>query len=143
VPPPPTEFLDRIATTLGGLPGVFSTPQWGGRAYKVAIGSKPKLLAHVMPAKDGAGVTVEFKLPKDRARDAIEQYAWLNPHGFRTLAPAGWVEAKVSRKRQLGPLRKLLEESRSLLPAHEPEPEPEPSRGPRGHDAVADRKSVV
>ena len=50
-----TMLLAEVAKVLNALPGVFSTPQWGGRAYKLPRGGnsgKPKLLAHVTPVDD-------------------------------------------------------------------------------------------
>ena len=66
-------------------------------------------------ARDAIGV--QFKLTKDRAGQAIDDYDWIKPHSFRTLAPAGWVSARVTGKRQLNVLAKLLAESRALYPA--------------------------
>jgi predicted DNA-binding protein (MmcQ/YjbR family) len=111
-----TTLLAEVAKVLNGLPGVFSTPQWGGRAYKVPAGSsgKPKLLAHVTPVEDEGGVTVSFKLPPAAAADQTERHNWIAPHSFRTLAPSGWVTAHVRTRRQLATLRKLLVESHAL-----------------------------
>lgn len=116
-------ILDELSGQLNALPGVFSTPQWGGRAYKVpgptGNAKRPKLVAFVAlnDARDAVGV--QFKLTKDRAERAIDDHDWLKPHSFRTLAPAGWVSARVTGKRQLSVLGKLLAESRALYPAAE------------------------
>jgi hypothetical protein len=82
-------LLAELAVLLNGLPGVFSTPQWGGRAYKVPRGGsgKPKLLAHVTPADGDDGVTVSFKLQPPEAATQVERHVWIAPHSFRTLAP--------------------------------------------------------
>jgi predicted DNA-binding protein (MmcQ/YjbR family) len=109
-------LLAELAELLSGLPGVFSTPQWGGRAYKVPRrgSGKPKLLAHVTPVEDEDAVTVSFKLPPPEAADNVERHDWIAPHSFRTLAPSGWLTARVRTKKQLTTLRKLLKESHAL-----------------------------
>ena len=109
-------LLAELAELLNGLPGVFSTPQWGGRAYKVPRrgAGKPKLLAHVTPADGEDGATVSFKLPPPEAATQVERHDWIAPHSFRTLAPSGWVTAHVRTKRQLATLGKLLRESHAL-----------------------------
>ncbi len=116
----------RVSSILNGLGGVFSTPQWGGRAYKLpgpgGSRSKPKLLAHVTTSREGDAVTASFKLEKARAVEVVERYRWIEPHSFRTLAPAGWVTARVTTRRQVTTLAKLLPESRALYGAAEPEP---------------------
>ena len=120
-----TRLLEELAAILNGLPAVFSTPQWGGRAYKVRKGSagKFKLLAHV--TVNGRSVHIGFKLPPQRARDVVEQYDWIEPSSFRTLAPSGWVSAGFTTKRQLAVLRKLLAESHEL---HGVKPDEKPAR---------------
>jgi predicted DNA-binding protein (MmcQ/YjbR family) len=109
-------LLAELSELLNGLPGVFSTPQWGGRAYKVPRrgSGKPKLLAHVTPVEGEDAVTVSFKLPPPEAADQVERHAWIAPHSFRTLAPSGWLTARVHTKRHLATLRKLLRESHAL-----------------------------
>jgi predicted DNA-binding protein (MmcQ/YjbR family) len=109
-------LLADLAAVLNGLPAVFSTPQWGGRAYKVRRGAsgKPKLLAFVAPDETADGVTVSFKLKPPEAQEQTERYDWIAPHSFRTLAPSGWLTARVRTKRQLAVLRKLLEASHDL-----------------------------
>jgi hypothetical protein len=72
------------------------------------------LLAHVTPVDGEDGVTVSFKLPPPEAATQVERYDWIAPHSFRTLAPSGWVTARVRTKRQLATLRKLLHESHGL-----------------------------
>lgn len=121
VTPRTTRLLEELAGILNGLPAVFSTPQWGGRAYKVRTGAggKFKLLAHV--TVDGTSVHIGFKLPPQRARDAVERYGWIAPSAFRTLAPSGWVSAEVTTRRQLAVLGRLLGESHRLYGAHVPE----------------------
>ena len=118
-------ILEDLAVALSGLSGVFSTPQWGGRAYKLPGPNgnlkKPKLLAHVGITKDQSSIYVAFKLSQQLAVEVVEKYDWIEPHSFRTLAPAGWVTASVTTKRQVAILRKLLAESRLLYPAIEVE----------------------
>jgi hypothetical protein len=119
-------LLEKIAGELSGLPDVFSTVQWGGRAYKLpgVSGStkKPKLLAHVCLDKSGEAVWVDFKLARERAGQAVAEFSWIKPHSFRTLAPAGWISARVSTRSQCRKLVPLLIESRSLHPAIKPPP---------------------
>lgn len=110
-----------ISRTLNALPGVFSTVQWGGRAYKLpgpgGNMKKPRLLAHVWLTKSGDAVGVDFKLEKSRADAVVEQYIWIERHSFRTLAPSGWVTARISANSQCKVVEQLLRESRSLYPA--------------------------
>lgn len=136
-------ILSEISARLGALPGVFSTPQWGGRAYKVpAAGGtkrKPKLLAFVGTDPSGDAVLVSFKLPPSRARAVVRAHDWIRPHAFRTLAPAGWVSAQVTGVRQVRSLTPLLEESRSLLPEVTDEAVAERSSAASRSDATARR----
>jgi hypothetical protein len=115
-----SRLLGEVNTILAALPGVFSSAQWGGRAYKLpgpnGTRSRPKLLAFVSPSQDGRAVGVSFKLPPPRAADIIERHDWVAPHSFRTMAPSGWVSAAISTKRHLKPLARLLAESRMLYP---------------------------
>ncbi len=109
-------ILRDLSCRLNSLPGVFSTPQWGGRAYKVpgpnGNPKKPKLVAFVAMNKARDAIGVQFKLTRPRAEQVIDDHDWIRPHSFRTLAPAGWVSAKVTGKRQVSVLAKLLAESR-------------------------------
>ncbi len=120
------DLLASVSSILNELGGVFSAPQWGGRAYKLpgrgGSRSKPKLLAFVGTSREADAVTVMFKLEKARAAEVVERYRWIEPHSFRTLAPAGWVTARVTTRRQVTTLAKLLPESRALYGAAEPEP---------------------
>jgi hypothetical protein len=124
VPTRPDQILDTLAAFLNGLDGVFSTPQWGGRAYKVAKpgaagrrgGSEPKgkIVAFLALDGDGKAVQVSFKIPPADAQDACERYDWIGPHSFRTLAPSGWLTATVGSKRQVGILARFLEQSHAM-----------------------------
>jgi hypothetical protein len=124
VPTQPDQILDTLAAVLNGMDGVFSTPQWGGRAYKVAPPgaastrgrSDPKGKIVAFMALDGVGksVQVSFKIPPADAQDACERFKWIQPHSFGTLAPSGWVTATVGSKRQVGTLTRLLEQSYAL-----------------------------
>ena len=124
MPTRPDQILDTLAAVLNGMDGVFSTPQWGGRAYKVArpgvagtrAKSEPKGKIVAFMALDGSGkaVQVSFKIPPDDARSACERYDWIQPHSFRTLAPSGWLTATVVSKRHVGALTRLLVQSHAL-----------------------------
>ncbi|MEE8460127.1 MAG: hypothetical protein V3S08_09635 [Phycisphaerales bacterium] len=124
MPTRPDQILDTLAAVLNGMDGVFSTPQWGGRAYKVARPgaartqgkSEPKGKIVAFMALDGSGkaVQVSFKIPPDDARSACERYDWIQPHSFRTLAPSGWLTATVASKRHVGALTRLLVQSHAL-----------------------------
>jgi len=108
------------------LPGVFSTPQWGGRAYKLpGPGSRgmkrPLLLSHVCVTRDGHAVSIDFKLPKKRADAVIRKHDWIERHSFRTLAPSGWVSATVRTKAQVKAITALLCESREQYPIEDAE----------------------
>jgi hypothetical protein len=106
------------------MDGVFSTPQWGGRAYKVArpdaagtrgrSDPKGKIVAFMALDEAGKAVQVSFKIPPADAQDACERFDWIQPHSFRTLAPSGWVTATVGFKRQVGTLSRLLAKSYAL-----------------------------
>ncbi len=113
-----TDLREQLSAILNALPGVFSTPQWGGRAYKMRAKagsrSKPKLLAFVSLPDSQDAVQVSFKLAPDRAAAMVQRHQWIAPHPFRTLAPAGWITARVSTQRRLTTLAKLLKESCSL-----------------------------
>jgi hypothetical protein len=121
--PKSKRLLEAVANALGALPGVYSTPQWGGRAYKLPgprnDRRKPRLLAHVCVTRDATAVSVEFKLPKDRAVKAARSLGWISPHPYATLAQSGWVSAHVTSARQMVRLRSLLAESRALHPPTE------------------------
>ncbi len=118
----PDAILDTLAGVLNAMPGVFSTPQWGGRAYKVAKPDAPrvkgepkgKILAFLAPDRTGKATLVSFKLPPADAERACEQYDWVEPHSFRTLAPSGWVTATVTTKRQVGTLARFLKQSHAM-----------------------------
>jgi hypothetical protein len=131
-------LLEEIGKALGALPGVFSTVQWGGRAYKLpgpgGNRNKPKLLAHVWMTKAGDAVGVDFKLAKERAVEVVDQHDWIRPHSFRTLAPSGWVSAKIRTAKQAASLKRLLGESRSLY-GKTAEPDPVPARDDPGAGA--------
>lgn len=131
-----SNLLNEISEAAAALPGVFSAAQWGGRAFKLpgpgGDRRKPKLVAFVSVAKDRTAVSVSFKLKPERAAGAVSRFSWVEPHGFRTLAPSGWVNAQVTNKRQLGPLTRMLNESRSLYPQAEEPPVVETTRGGGG-----------
>ncbi len=122
VPTRPDQILDTLAAVLAGMDGVFSTPQWGGRAYKVGRPDgahrkgkgKGKIVAFM--ALDGAGkaVQVSFKIPPTDAQTACERYDWIEPHSFRTLAPSGWLTATVATKRRVGTLTSFLKQSHAM-----------------------------
>ncbi|MHC5023062.1 MAG: hypothetical protein ACYTGG_04010 [Planctomycetota bacterium] len=123
MPVPAASLLESVGSLLDDFPEVFSTPQWGGRAYKLpgpgGRRRKPKLLAFVAPADDGRGVTVSFKLEASLAARSIDRYAWIASHAFGTLGRSGWVTAAVTNRRQLTTLARLLAESRALHPPAE------------------------
>src|SRR5688572_30491941 len=79
-----TQIQEQIASALGKLPGVFSTVQWGGRAYKLPSPNgnrkKPKLLAHVYMDKSGKALFVDFKLEREHARQVVDECDWIKPH---------------------------------------------------------------
>ena len=124
----PERLLEALHEIISALPDVFSAVQWGGRAYKLprpdGTTKKPRLLAFVTLKEKDASIHVGFKLPKDRAADAVDQYAWLNPSTFGTHGQSGWVDADITQKRQLAPLGKLLSECRATFTVNPPD-EPE------------------
>lgn len=134
------QLLGEIGSFLGDLEGVFSTPQWGGRAYKLPGpgGSlkKPKLVAFIVPVKDRDAVQVAFKLTRDRAAAMIEKYAWVEMHSFSSLGGAGWVSATISSRRQLGPVKRLLSECRALYPVHKEAAPEKPAKAAKGTNPV-------
>jgi hypothetical protein len=113
--------LGEITARLNALDGVFSTAQWGGRAFKVprTAGDRrnARLLAFVKADHDAGTVGVMFKLEKSRAEDLIERFDWIERHSFRTLGGSGWLTANVRTKRHFTALGALLDESRTLYPA--------------------------
>ena len=135
------QVQDLIASELGKLPDVFSTVQWGGRAYKLpgprGNRKKPKLLAHVCLDQSGETLCVDFKLERSHARQVIEDFGWIKPHSFRTLAPSGWVSAEVRTKSQCKQLIVLLRASRALHPMPETTPDAEPRNRKRRGEEVA------
>jgi hypothetical protein len=126
-----TEIQDLIADALNALPGVFSTVQWGGRAYKVGPRKprKQKLLAHVFLSEKEDAVCVAFKLSMQRAAAVVEDFDWITPHSFRTLGGAGWVSAEVRSSTHVKVIERLLRESRSLHPLESSASESEARRG--------------
>jgi len=108
---------EELAAILNTLAGVFSTPQWGGRAYKVprpSAAGKARMLAFMAITGDADAVQVSFKIPLPDAEAAVEQHDWIAPHSFRTLAPAGWLTATVSTKRHVRALGTLLRRSHAM-----------------------------
>lgn len=121
------EIQESISAALNKLPDVFSTVQWGGRAYKLpgpgGNRKKPKLLAHTWLNDEGDAVGISFKLDRKRAAEVVDQFrGWIAPHSFRTLAPSGWVTAEVRTKSQCTAAIKLLTESRALYADSEAPP---------------------
>ena len=114
---------DAFARLALGLAGVFEMAQWGGWAYKVPDPrhgvKKAKLLCYVVDGKEH-GWHAQFKLPgraeAGRACDVVRELAWLTPHPWRTLGPAGWVVARPRTDGEITRLGELLRESRGLLP---------------------------
>lgn len=137
------DIQQRISESLNALPGVFSTVQWGGRAYKAGTPKKFKLLAHVYLTRDEDALCVDFKLTKQRAAAVVDDHDWITPHSFRTLAGAGWVSAEVRMKSQVKVVEGLLRESRALYPVEEASKTPPGAgagarRRKRGPDAEAE-----
>lgn len=118
MPVPTGAILERVDAVLSVLPGVFSTAQWGGRAYKLPGpgGSlkRPKLVAFVVVLKDNACVEVSFKLSKERAAAVVKGSDFIRPNSFSSLGKAGWLEARLTRVRQVAVLRRLLVECRAM-----------------------------
>ena len=138
------QMLGELNGILAALPDVFSTAQWGGRAYKLpgrgGSRTRPKLLAFVAPTKDGEAVGVSFKLGPDRAAEVIARHEWIAHHSFPSMASSGWVSAAVSMKRQLRTLSTLLAQSRALYPASADDAdESRATAGPGGSGLVARR----
>jgi hypothetical protein len=118
------QIQESLAKALNALPGVFSTVQWGGRAYKLpGPGSrgmkKPVLLTHVCLNKAEDAVCLGFRLEKTRARAVVRKHNWIKPHSFSTLSKTGWVETQVRTKAQCKVIIELLRESRTLHPMPE------------------------
>lgn len=138
------QLLERVAGELNAMPEVFSTLQWGGRAYKLPGpgGSlkRPRLLAHVVLEKGGKAIFIDFKLPRERARAVIGRLDWVEPHSFRTLAPSGWVSAAIRTKKQCDEAVRLLRESRAMHPSKPAEPDHAAvGRAKGGSDSVTRR----
>ena len=119
------EIQKSLAKALNAMPGVFSTVQWGGRAYKLpGPGSrgmkKPVLLTHVCLNKAEDAVCLGFRLEKPRARAVTRQHPWIKPNSFGTLKNTGWVETEIRTKADCKVIIALLRESRTLHPIPEP-----------------------
>jgi hypothetical protein len=138
------ELLGQIGKVLNGLPDVFSTAQWGGRAYKLPgpNGSlkRPKLLAFVDVAKSGDAVSVVFKLPPDAAQEAIGRFDWIGPFKFGALEKTGWIDATVSDGRQVRTLKRLLKVCHAMFPRAE---RPSGDRSRAADDSSAAANPVV
>lgn len=120
MPPRAATILESIAEIFAEIPDVFSTPQWGGRVYKIpgpnGNRKKPKMIAHVVLTKDKDAVEVGFKLSVPAAAAACEKYAWIEPSTFGSFGKNGWVGATLTQKRQVRSLKPLLIASRDLHP---------------------------
>jgi hypothetical protein len=119
-----SEIQESLSRALNAMPGVFSTVQWAGRAYKLpGPGSrgtkKPLLLTHVCLNKAEDAVCLGFRLEKSRARAIVRKHTWIKPHSFRTLSKTGWLETQVRTKAQSKVIIELLRESRTLHPMPE------------------------
>ena len=141
-----TELLGEIGSILNDLPDVFSTAQWGGRAYKLPNPNgnrkKPKLLAFVTKTPEEDAVRVVFKMPKDRSVASIERYGWVEPFEFGNWKKSGWVAAQINGKRQLKPLGRLLGECRAMFPAQDAR-ESSPGRSPASSNPIVNRLDRV
>lgn len=120
-------ILKSLAAALNAMPDVFSTPQWGGRAYKLpGPGSrgkkKPVLLTHVCINKAGDAVCLGFRLEKPRAKAVIRQHDWIKVNSFGSLGKSGWVEMAITTQAQCKVTIALLRESRQLHPMPEVAP---------------------
>jgi hypothetical protein len=118
-------ILESLASALNAMPDVFSTPQWGGRAYKLpGPGSrgkrKPVLLTHVTIPKQRDCVRLGFRLDLQRARAVVKQHTFIKPSTFGTLGKNGWLETAITTKAQCRIVIDLLKESRALHPVSEP-----------------------
>lgn len=127
-----SELLGEIASILNGLPDVFSTAQWGGRAYKLpgpnGSRKKPKLLAFVSVTKGDEAVDVVFKLPKDLSNATVERFGWIERFEFGNWKNAGWIRAELSDGRQLRTMKRLLGECRAMFPTQDVSPASPPGR---------------
>src|SRR6185295_20087643 len=92
--------------------------------------------------KAGDAVGVDFKLERKRAREVVDQFDWIEPHSFRTLAPSGWISAEVRTKAQCKVMAKLLAECRAQFPIERPGETPA-RRGKPDMDPVARRIDAV
>ncbi len=117
------ELMGEVGSILNALPGVFSTVQWGGRAYKLpgrnGSTKKPRLLAFVTMTKEEDAINVVFKLPGERSTHAKERFAWVGPFEFGKWEKSGWISARITQKRQLSPLKKMLAECHAMFPVPE------------------------
>ena len=144
-----SQIQELLAKALNAMPGVFSTVQWGGRAYKLpGPGTrgkkKPVLLTHVCMNKAGDAVCLGFRLEKPRAKAVIRQYDWINVNSFGSLGRNGWVEMAITTKAQCKVTIALLRESRMLhpMPEETAKQESKARRGKRaagGDDDVEDQ----
>lgn len=138
------EILESLANALNALPDVFSTVQWGGRAYKLpGPGSrgrkKPVLLTHISISKNRDAVHMGFRLDVPRAKAVVKQHKFIKPSTFGTLGKSGWLEMALTTKAQCKIVIGLLKESRALHPVSDAatvKVESKPARN-RKHGAAA------
>lgn len=116
-----TEIQGIVSRALNELPQVFSTVQWGGRAYKVGSARKFKLLAHTWISRQGDALHIDLKLQKKRAADVVKRFAWINRHSFRTLGSSGWITCEIRTKTQAKAVIPLLSESHAMYPINSEE----------------------
>ena len=118
---PVEAILESLAAALNAMPDVFSTPQWGGRAYKLpGPGSrgtkKPVLLTHVSIPKERDSVRLGFRLDVPHAKTVVKQHKFIKPSTFGTLGKCGWLETALKTNAQCRIVIGLLKESRALHP---------------------------
>ena len=137
-----SQIQEALSKALNTMPGVFSTVQWGGRAYKLpGPGTRGKkkavLLTHVCLNKAGDAVCLGFRLEKRRAKAVIKQYEWVKVNSFGSLGKSGWVEMAITTKAQCKVTTALLRESRALhaMPEETPKERTRSRRGKRTKDA--------
>jgi hypothetical protein len=142
-----SDIQESLAAALNAMPDVFSTVQWGGRAYKLPRpGSrgrkKPVLLTHIVIPKTRDAVHLGFRLPVPRAKAVVKQHRFIRPSTFGTLGKSGWLEMALTTKSQCKVVIALLKESRGLHPVSQADAAPaapkSARRRKRGSDAGGD-----
>ena len=150
---PPTntsKLLNELNEYLLAFKQVFSSIQWGGKAYKLpdikGNKSKPKLFVFTQIDEKNNALIADFKLPLEVAANAVEKHAHLTPSPFSNWAKTGWVSARFTTTRQLTSTKPLFKISYDNLPKPSISPSSKPtpqSASPSSTSPVAQKIDTI